>query len=361
MKKYSKKHVHFLIKKSKNSQKKKNRNRLFRRLNAHVTSTQLKKNYNTHLEDIRKINQKVIFPIKPPNNLCMLTNTIEVLSFINKLKAVLNGKQFIKKVEFHLEDISNIEIGSILLLLSVVEEFSTKGIPCSGNLPKDEKCLKIFRQSGFLSHMNTISGSKNEMMESDNVILKRGTDKLNGEKTGIAIKKAIYKLTGKEAHYQPVYGIIGEININSIEHAYKKNKYKHWFFSIYHDQFTNKIICVFADNGIGIVKTLNRKIPKQIFESMKLTTEGDILYNAFLKKYGSRFEQPNRNRGLPIIKNTQDNNYINNLIVITNGVFLNLQNNEQIILPLNHSGTFYYWEFDRKCVDLYNNDKKNEL
>ena len=156
-------------------------------------------------------------------------------------------------------------------------------------------------------------------------------------------------------------GIINEINLNSIEHAYKKDKYKHWFFSIYHNKKKNKIVFVFADNGIGIVKRLNRKIPKQVFESLKLKTDGDILYNAFLKKYGSRFEQPNRNRGPPTIRSYQDNNYIKNLMVITNGVCLNLQTKKQIKLPLNHSGTFYYWEFDKKCVDLYNNDKRKNI
>lgn len=360
MKKLTKKHKNYLDKKSRRGHKKSKRGRYFRKKKASHLIINTRATYSrSFLEKNKRQREKKDVYITPPKNLCIINNTVEVLNFISELKNYLNGKEFIKRMVFDLENITNIEIGSISMLLSVVEEFSTQGILCSGSLPKDERCKRIFELSGFLSHMSIISGSKIEMMESANTILKRGKDTLNSEKTGEIIKSSIKKITGKEDHFKPLFSMINEININSIEHAYKKDKNRHWFFSIYHNQKESKIVFVFADNGLGIVNRLNRTYSRRFFEKMNLKSDGDILLNAFLKKYGSRYaEQPNRNKGLPSIKSIQDKNYINNLIVITNGIFINLQKNTEIKLAQNYSGTFYYWEFDKKCVDLYYNERR---
>lgn len=350
MKKLSYKEEKFLLKKSRKG--KRRRNKKFRQ--NRISNNPYK---NTYIPNTSS--QKKEYNLYPPEDFSIKINPAGVISFIYEMKSLSRGKEFISEIKLNLDDVKNIDIGAICMTLSVIEEYSMQGILFSGTAPKKTDCLEVFIDSGFLGHMTNIYSSKKTILESENVILKRGRDKINGQKSGEIIKKCMGKITGVEQHFKPIYNILGEISLNSFEHAYKKSREKHWFFSIYYDKKENKIIFVFADNGTGIINTLNRKISRKVLEKLQLKDNIDILNNGFQRKYGSSFDdQPNRNKGLPSIKEKQDKNFINNLTVITNDVYINFDTNKKIILKKNYSGTLYYWELDNNCISLYNERNK---
>mgnify|MGYP000055952509 CR=1 FL=1 len=350
MKKLSYKEEKFLLKKSRKGKSK--RIKKFKNSRAHINP--YKNNFIPNNQ-----NKKREYNLYPPSDFSIKTNPKGVISFIYEMKSLSRGKAFISEIKLNLDDIENIDIGAICMTLSVIEEYSMQGILFSGSAPNNKECLEIFIDSGFLSHMTNIYSSKKTILESENVILKRGRDKINGQKSGEIIKKCMGKITGREQHFKPIYNILGEISLNSFEHAYKKSREKHWFFSIYYDKKENKIIFVFADNGIGIINTLNRKISRKVIEKLQLKDNIDILNNGFERKYGSSFDdQPNRNKGLPSIKDKQNKQFINNLTIITNNVYINFDTDKKIILKKNYSGTLYYWELDNNCISLYNERNK---
>ena len=110
-----------------------------------------------------------------------------------------------------------------------------------------------------------------------------------------------------------------------------------------------------TDIGFGILHTLNRRFGTLIKEKLQLKKDTQILERAFERRYGSKTGESNRNRGLPLIKDRFEKNFIKDLKVITNNVFLDFtDNNKTRILSKNLPGTFYTWNIDINCLKKWN-------
>ena len=109
--------------------------------------------------------------------------------------------------------------------------------------------------------------------------------------------------------------------------------------------------------GNGILTTLNRKFMHKIAERLSNTNQNyRVLYSAFEKKYGSSTGDNNRNRGLPLILKRFEQEYISELKVITNNVFLDFENiNNSKELKTELKGTFYHWTLTKENILKWKN------
>ncbi len=293
--------------------------------------------------------------LKVPAKFSLRDDLEDVVKFIQQFKGYAKLNHIFKSVDIDLSDVIRIDTASVSLLLSTIKELGINDINVEGNLPNDPYCSDLLIESGFLEHMPVMSSYlKSKMKQSNpvdkNMMIMNGKDKTNHREIGKIIKESVYKLTGKPAHYKPLYGVIGEMNINSLEHAYKK--YKHWVFAVRHDKENDKINFTFTDNGFGIHKTLNKTFGTKAFEILGLKNEKDIVEGMFKEEYSSRFKkQFNRNKGLPAIRSLQMENKVDNLTVITNGVYINFEDGIKIDLKSKFSGTFYYWELSKETYE----------
>lgn len=189
---------------------------------------------------------------------------------------------------------------------------------------------------------------------SENFIFKVGTDRTNNERVGRTIEKAIKYLTGVELKFPPIYSIVQEICSNSVEWANSpKTRNKNWFLAVNYprDKEGNYIEFTMTDIGFGILHTLNRRFGTFISETLKLTKDTEILNRAFERKYSSKTNETNRNRGLPLIKDRFERSFIKKLRVITNNVFLDFEDEINTrLLSKNLPGTFYTWQVDLNCI-----------
>jgi disulfide oxidoreductase YuzD len=145
--------------------------------------------------------------------------------------------------------------------------------------------------------------------------------------------------------------MVQEMCANSIEHANETNM--NWLFAVYYEN--EKVIFTMTDIGNGILKTLKRKA-MQIISDKIGKDDIEILDRAYDKKYMSITSDQNRNKGLPKIKRISTENYIDNLIVITNNVILHLNDeSESRIMRKKFHGTFYYWELTKTCIEKWKN------
>lgn len=255
--------------------------------------------------------------------------------------------QGVQHIAFDMSEIVDIDISAIVMFLTKITQLSNDGIRYIGNVPENEKCRLIFEESGFLQHMSNIQGRKFENSNECNLIVKRGQAETESELTGKTIKKAVCKLTGSEKHYTPVQSIVQEMAGNSVEHAYAHNK--HWLFCV--NVNDDCITFILSDGGKGILKTLNRKY-KKVIDAIKLTDNVDILQRAFEKKYNSASDEPNRNKGLPLIKKISDDKKVLDLRVLTNDVYLNLENqNNSKLISSKYSGTLYIWTVTKAILE----------
>lgn len=290
-----------------------------------------------------------------PVNFSLKVDLENVVRFIQKLKSYTKLNSVFKAIELNLQDLVRIDTAAISLLLSSIKELGIYNINVIGNLPDNIGCQEFMISSGFMEHMNFMNESlKSRIKQSNphdkNMMIMNGKEHTNHRDIGKIINQSIEKLTGKPSHYKPLYGVIGEMNINSLEHAYKRSK--HWVFAVRYDEKNDKINFTFTDNGFGINNTLRKNFSMRTFELLGLKSEVDIVEGMFREEYSSRFKkQFNRNKGLPAIRNLQMEKKVDNLIVLTNNTYIDFEKNIKINLKSSFSGTFYYWELSKKTYE----------
>lgn len=328
------------------------RGKQFRRgkVKAQIGGNILKKKYtrprpHRKKESFTQNKEKVY---KPPYDFTLLGNTDAVLKFIAEFKSVKGIAENIDTVTLDMSNVTKIDIGAINLLLSAQYDISFHNVNFIGKLPIDIEARTLFHDSGYLAHMRKIGGGSFASNERHDLILKLGKEHTRNESVGKAINEAMHFLTGSKDHYAPVYSAIMEMAPNSIEHAYEENK--HWILGMHCDDETNMVSFTFTDNGLGIIKTLNRKYSSEIRDRF-LGKNVQVIVEAFNKKFGSRTEEINRNKGLPMIKKIFNRGKIKNLILITDNVFFDFEKNSGYLLNTKFAGTFYYWEIDLKCIE----------
>lgn len=289
-----------------------------------------------------------------PSKFEVLTNQDEVFAFVAELLDMHSNRR-LKEINLDLTDVQTIDSAAICLLLSVVCELSNYGIKVTGNYPKRTDCAKFFIESGFLNHMKDSHG-KNFAIEVPNLIVEAGTNKTRNKDIAQAVRKASGFLLGSPQRYQPAYTVAMEICSNSVEHAYIERP-KHWRLGICY--VDDHVSFTMTDTGTGILKTLHRKFLKEIKDTVTLKDNSDILYRAFLRKYGSSTQLVNRNKGLPCILDKFNSGLIKNLKVITNDVYLDFNNiKEKHKMNNPFSGVLFYWEVDNECIDNFVNNIK---
>jgi hypothetical protein len=340
------KHKKILRLRSKSAEKKRQRN---------IRNNSKKKSYREEKpsknNEYQSTKQVTVFA-KP--NLSLLENTENVLSFIKDIEdATARGKKI--SLTLDITQVANIDIGCISILLSKINKLTQRNIRTICNLPQNNDCKKMFFESGFSDHMRDLQGRKIRYNKKNkNLMVNRGFDKTSNQEVGIAIKNSVKHLTGIEETFRPLYSIAQEMCANSVEHANQHNK--NWLFSVWYKD-ENDVCFTMTDIGDGILGTLKRKF-SQVIKELFLTDNKEILNRAFEKKYTSATKDINRNKGLPKIKSISDENYINNLIVITNDVLLNFSNDSNSkVLNRKFNGTFYYWELNKKCIEIWKNRK----
>ena len=275
----------------------------------------------------------------------------EVINFINKVHKKVHELDYKCRVSFELNDILITDNGAIGMLLTLINTLSNKGVKSYGNYPASEEPRTKFLNTGFFDYVKIIQGKK--INATDKFIVQNGRDKTNNSMVGKEIRRAIKYLTGVEESYKPLYSLIGEMISNSIEHANYHKKDKNWLLSMHYE--TDKVVVMVTDIGKGIMSTMRKKFKQRFKDTISFLSEVKTLYNLFDRKYQSSTFENNRNKGLPLIKDNFDNNFISNLCVITNNVYLDFNNRYSRVINSNLLGTFYSWEITNENITTWKN------
>lgn len=308
------------------------------------------KSYMTVSRPYKNVKQKRVKTIAVPQTFELLTNHNEVIGFFNSL---LDSKQDrkLKQIKLDLSAVSSMDSPALCLLLSVINELAYSKIKVTGNYPNNTECAKMFIESGFLQYMRDEHGHKLNV-EAPNFIKEAGKSQTKNKNISDAVRRAVRFITGSDDRFQPAYTVSMELCTNSVEHAYEKRPI-HWLLGV-HKVNDGTVGFTMADTGVGILKTLNRKFKHEIEDILHFRSNRDILYRAFLRKYGSATEMVNRNKGLPCVLDKYKNGLIKNLKVITNDVYLDFgRKDADFKMQYSLPGVLFYWEIDNDCLDKH--------
>ena len=295
--------------------------------------------------------------LEAPIDMCLLgTGIKDVLAFFRAIKCKDNwgstrtGKS---KVEASLKKVEKIDYAAISVLTTIAENFKKDKIVLSFTNSENRDVRKKLFFSGMTNHFYNEFGKKTNVSVRGGLInLRDGCGILKVSEMQLvmeSLKNMLLKIGFSQDNVKPLLksmrSVIMEICGNAIEWGYNK-KEKKWILGIYRENDCELII-TFTDIGDGILKTLNRKTHDVILDMMKLNDSVDILKNAFEKKYGSSTKEPNRNRGLPMIKQKIMQLKDSDLFVLTNDVLVNFSNlglsKNLKDLHAHFHGTFYQW------------------
>jgi hypothetical protein len=293
--------------------------------------------------------------VKAPTILSFIRNTEKVIRFINELRSRFYSKH---RTFVDLSEVTELEHDALVILLSIMIRFKTSGIGFNGNFPKQESVRNILHTSGYLNSLY-----KEKDKDSDNYSISRNLIQVKANRTVSAkqssrlILDATKTIWGEQRRCQGVQTAFIELMQNTNNHADPKNPGNmHCWISTKHYPLENKVSFTLLDFGLGIFETLKDK-PEgnkffkwpEIFKQKHNYQNNAELLSLILKGElhktvtGHYF----RGKGLPVLNELKERGQISNLVIVTNDVRADVQNDNFRVMKNSFHGTFVYWELSR--------------
>ncbi len=319
---------------------------------AHLKSVKRKgREYISTLLPLSQKNDSSYRPHKPafkkpikfiaPIDFSLEIDKVKVVKFLTTVRGAY-GKRY-DKVFVDLSQVVNIDLCTIVMLLSVMDYLSQRGVFVQGNFPNNSEASNLIKDTGFLSFVRVINERvKTTTSEPHGIIANLGRSIFNAEEAAKINARAL-KHIGNEQLGKSLYGLVGEMGGNTIQYAYSDEK--HYIYGYMPSEHDDHVTFIFADAGYGILNTLRKSLGNRFEELLKGQTKSQILQGAFLQKYKSKSGDSNRGLGLPYIKQLSDQKIIQDLKVLTNSVWLDFEDsNSSQELSHNYNGTVYTWK-----------------
>lgn len=273
-------------------------------------------------------------------------NVNEVLKYIADIKDIaVKGRS---NLLINFEKVTEFGEGALAMLLTVVAEFKDlqSQVIIRGNNPTSEIANDILEKSGFFKFATGHVISEKNRIEK-NTILTTGSEYTSQSFLPKFIRDAMDTVWNVKGRNPLVYVVTFEMMRNACDHAFRDNKAIKWHLASTHIEEENLVKFSFVDNGKGILKTLNDGILNKFLHMFKDNV--DVIETAFKDGIASRTGLAWRGKGLPTIYENYNENYVRNLVVISNDVFIDFDRGIKERLQVPFSGTYYFWIVDRKC------------
>lgn len=288
-----------------------------------------------------------------PCNFAFLENLEICATFFRSIRTYPYKKNE-RIIRIDMSGVEQIDFPAVMTLMGICDEMKDNHVNVTGNLPRNEECLKYILDSGFLKKKYNRHGKRYKIDgHADFMKLEKGSNRLTQSHLMNLlnlVRHASMHLAKNENVNDDLFSMVKEVCGNTIEwsDAYQNQ----WNLGAKFEE--NKVTFTAVDLGKGILESLVRKFDKMILDLIQLKGDVDVLGGAFDKKYGSTSKDSNRNKGLPSLKAAQENGIIKNLVVVTNNVALFFEdtqkNNKFASSKEAFCGTLYKWEVDLNCL-----------
>ncbi|WP_316758594.1 hypothetical protein [Pedobacter aquatilis] len=284
----------------------------------------------------------------------MLRNTHEMCDFISKIQQQYDKK---KGVFISMENVDSIDHDALVVLLSIMIKFQENSINFNGSFPRNRQARKIVIQSGFIESLYKKSDIGVYYLQGrNNKMFTTGWTHVNNDLAEIIMEDITPKLFGEKRTLKGLYRVLIELMHNCHNHANPKQKgTKDWWLSM--NVHNDKVTFSFIDYGVGVFESLKLKDESNIFKkwfnhvSAYLQNNAEILQKILNgEMHQTATNNYFRGNGLPAIMDSFERNYISSLSIITNDVFVSVENDIYKTMDINFNGTFVYWEINKNIL-----------
>jgi hypothetical protein len=295
-----------------------------------------------------------------PSILCIRGNPEETIPFFAAIEKSFRAR---KAVNLDIADVVDVQPEAVLLLLASAVRFHNAGLTFSGNYPKDKTTKKRFLKSGFFDDLNAGKVAGGGFSKPESLLVTHARFSVEAALTANLMQQAAEVVWTKGASSPSVQRVFLELMHNTNNHASpERNGEKEWWSSVTFDRDKHRAKFVFADFGIGVIKSLNRKSEGHKWydiRSHSFKVYNDANPALYLKLILDRTVhqtvtgKPFRGKGLPGIKDLLDRNGIQNLWIVTNNVLADVSSGRYTSLGCSFEGTIVCWEIDRSNTCTY--------
>lgn len=295
------------------------------------------------------------FFVRAPKEMSLFDATGITLDFFEDVIEKIRKCSLRYTLYFDLSQVEYITPDAVMYLIAIINNtrrVRALSIHCQGNMPTNTAAKAVFEDAGFFKFVyapnsGNIKDSTKHMKiqngaHADNILAASFCDFVhaNCQKNYIDTKR--------------LYPMIVELMTNTHQHAYHSARerdghlemYSNWY--IFAQDVGNAIRFVFLDTGVGIPRTVSRKIREKLSEL--LNTNNDVAYlQSALKGDYSRTETrlDYRGKGLPGIYEDCQNGHITNLKIISGRAKCLVNSDASITAEktdLCFEGTLFVWD-----------------
>lgn len=292
---------------------------------------------------------------RAPSNLSFINNAEEFVAMVNTLNRINDS---LRPTFLNLSRVQQISHDAIPVLTSLAIK-SIKDF--GGNFPSSLECRSFLLKSGYFR----ILRQKDFIIKSDVIYLgKKDIFTLSSKEVKSGAANELFKIIsnaiwGQERRMMRLYGMLMDLMENTEAHADPNNAgSENWWLTIKVDIKNREAYFAFMDHGVGIIESLKTKpesnLMKKWLETMKASLKSNIeIINSMLDgEHKSRTGLPNRGKGIPELKRSYSRNFIKNLVIITNDVYIDLDKSIDKRVNPSFSGTFINWKIDQSCLPV---------
>jgi hypothetical protein len=292
--------------------------------------------------------------VEAPENFSLIGNPEEVIEFIRTIRKHFHSRQMVWIV---LKNVRRIDYDAIVVLLSALVRFKAEGIRFNGDYPEDPRSRQILEESGFFKNLFKAFTESDEYTipaGAANFISTHGARIVEPELSAELVETASQKVWGERRRCMGVQTTLLELMQNTFAHAEpQKEGGRHWWLSINHAKGENKLRFSFVDYGVGIFKSLARKVPgnkwygalERMYERFKYGNNAELMRLILSGElHRTVTGEYYRGQGLPGMLDSLNENWFTNLHVISNNVYADVSRGEYVPLGIDFPGTFVYWE-----------------
>ena len=287
-----------------------------------------------------------------PTSLSIEENLEETAKFFDMFRCELRRITEVPRyIYLHLDNTEYIGAEALMHLIALINDEKNKQnsslLGIKGNFPKTEDAMRTLKSCGFFDYVK-VNNDTGRLIQTKKIKIR------NGEKVDPNTVKMLCMFAQEYGNLNrietmPIYEIIIEMMKNTFNHAYiKENKERRSSWYVFAEETHNYIKFAFLDTGLGIPRTLRKKIKEAIFKPQ----DCELLESALTGDEGrSRTKLRNRGNGLPqIFENCQKEIFLDMHIVSGKAYCVITPENKIVRLfdiEKRMNGTLYSWKIKK--------------
>lgn len=289
-----------------------------------------------------------------PTDLDLFAKTEESLSFFSEVISKANQCTMDSCLYFDLSAIERVSPDAIMYLIAIIsnnKRIRSFRILCRGNMPENNMAKQVFYDVGFFDFVNStgrITKKSSECMR-----IRSG----QRSEPGAAAEFCDFANNSGEVSVKKtkkLFPMLVELMANTVQHAYGSNLHgeskmlANWYVFARDDG--DSIRFIYLDTGVGIPKTVGRRLTEWVIDKFSSKTDAVFLRTALTgERFRSETKLPYRGNGLPEIYNNCRAGKINELQIISGRAICSANGAELEAHSLGTSfeGTLFSWRITK--------------